>query len=664
MSKDQVQANILEEVTGLEKQEKVTYLPQQAVVRSEAETTKLRVVFDASAKEVKSGVSLNSCLHVGPPLSPLLFDIMVRFREHTIGITADIEKACLNIEVNVEDRDCLRFLWVENVHAPDPEIKVYHFNHVVFGVNCSPFLLNGVVRYHISTYRKKDPEFSVSLSRSFYVDDLVLGCKDVYEGKVLYEKCKDRMKEGGFNLRKWKTNDQSHADEFKDNTENIKLGVCELKEMLGAESSDSKAKVLGLTWNMVADDFEFDLTKVSNNESVAVITKCSILSMIAKLFDPLGLVSPIIVSAKVLFQDLCTMKLGWDDEVPEEMKNKCKELVDDLKSVGTISLPRCLYDKGIGQVKSCYLHGFADASKKAYCALVYLEYETEDGMHSRLISAKTRVAPHRELSIPRLELMSGRILSTLMQTVYNALAPQLHTNGCRYWLDSKPALFWINNQGEWRHFVQHRVNKSLKVTKKEDWGRCVGVCNPADLGSRGVSASTLKHSRLCWEGPLWLSMRREYWPSTFSLQASHEVNSEKKKITSALIANEQMPLGLSETVDISRFGLLSKLLKTTSWVLCFINNLKATREGAERKIGDIDANDIHVAENHWAREAQRELLKLQKYKDLVLQLGIYNDGEVLLCRGRLGNSELESKTKCPIILPSDCRFTQLVIEAC
>ena len=83
-----------------------------------------------------------------------------------------------------------------------------------------------------------------------------------------------------------------------------------------------------------------------------------------------------------------------------------------------------------------------------------------------------------------------------------------------------------------------------------------------------------------------------------------------------------MPLELSETVDISWFGSLSKLLKTTSWVLRFINNLKATREGAERKIGDIDANEIHVAENHWVREAQKELLKLPKYKDLMLQLGI------------------------------------------
>lgn len=303
---DQLNANIIEDVTELETSEKVTYLPHQAVIRSEAETTKLRVVYDASAKERKSGMSLNNCLHVGPPLNPLLFDIMVRFRENNIAITADIEKAFLNVEVSKPGRECLRFLWVDDVHASDPKIKVYHFNRAVFGVKRSPFLLNGVLRYHLSKYEEIDPEFSAKLSRSIYVDDLVLGCKDVEEGKELYEVSKLRMKEGGFNLRKWKANDQSLAKEFKETTEEIKSGKkCELsddtcvKELLGAESSDSKTKVLGITWDMITDKFEFDLTKVGKFDPGARITKRSILSMIAKLFDPLGLVSPIIVSAKV-----------------------------------------------------------------------------------------------------------------------------------------------------------------------------------------------------------------------------------------------------------------------------------------------------------------------------------------------------------------------------
>ena len=151
----------------------LTYLSHQAVVRSAAEATKLRVLYDASAKEGKSGVPLNNCLHVGPPLNPFLFDIMLRFREKEIGITADIEKAFLDIEVDKEDRDCWRFLWLCNVHGTNQDIKVYHFNCVVFGVNCSPFLLNAVLRYHLSTYKEEDPEFSATLSKSFYVDYLL-----------------------------------------------------------------------------------------------------------------------------------------------------------------------------------------------------------------------------------------------------------------------------------------------------------------------------------------------------------------------------------------------------------------------------------------------------------------------------------------------------------
>ncbi len=175
--------------------------------------------------------------------------------------------------------------------------------------------------------------------------------------------------------------------------------------------------------------------------------------MISKVFDPLGLISPIIVSAKTLFKELCLMKLGWDDALPEDKEKRWNDIVNELNSVGIISVPRCLYRKDVSEIKNVYFHGLADASRKAYCAMVYLVYETNEGMFPELISAKTRVAPVKELSIPRLELMSVRILSTLMNTVYNALSKQVKISGCKYWLDSKTALYWSNNEGEWRQFV-------------------------------------------------------------------------------------------------------------------------------------------------------------------------------------------------------------------
>ena len=158
--KEQLDAGIIEQAYELENCEKICYLPHQAVVRKDVETTKVRVVYDASSKEGKYVTSLNDCLHVGPSLTPLLFEILLRFRENNIAIISDIERAFLNLEVQKEDRECLRFLWVENVDNKNSSINVYRFNRVVFGVNCSPFLLNAVLRHHISLYKDTDPDLA------------------------------------------------------------------------------------------------------------------------------------------------------------------------------------------------------------------------------------------------------------------------------------------------------------------------------------------------------------------------------------------------------------------------------------------------------------------------------------------------------------------------
>lgn len=349
------------------------------MVRTEAETTKLRVVYDASSEEGKYGTSLNDCIHVGPPLTPLLFDILLRFRENKVVIISYIEKAFLNVEVDPQDRDCLRFLWPEDINAKELSVNVYRFNRVVFGVNCSPFSLNAVLRYHINGLRKTDADFAEKLARSFYVDDLVTGTRDVESGKILFQKAKNHMEKGGFHLRKWKSNDPILAKEFrvgesKSGKESVEVNEdTYTKETLGTETSDGK-KVLGVTWDMKKD--EFDLTSLAKVDQSAKVTKRKILSTIAKLFDPLGLVSPIIVGFKILFQELCCLKIGWVDEIPEgKQVQQWQRLVSDLNLTGKICIPRCLHWSNASKVKSCYLHGYGDASKSAYCAMIYLVYD-------------------------------------------------------------------------------------------------------------------------------------------------------------------------------------------------------------------------------------------------------------------------------------------------
>ena len=228
---EQLNSNIIEKVTELEMPEKQHILPHHAVIRNDAETTKIWIVFDASSKESRVGTSLNDCLHVGPPLTPLLFDILVRFREYKIPMIADIEKAFLNVEIDPSDRDVLRFLWVKDINDPNSLIEVYRFNRVAFGVNSSPFLLNAVLRYHINSYKDKDPEFALKLANSFYVDGLVCGADNLENAKELFTKSRERLKEGGLNLMttKWKTSSRELQREFQIHEQQLQFRMVFLK---------------------------------------------------------------------------------------------------------------------------------------------------------------------------------------------------------------------------------------------------------------------------------------------------------------------------------------------------------------------------------------------------------------------------------------------------
>ena len=136
---------------------RIHYLPHHEVIREDKQTTRLRVVLDASSKTV--GPSLNECLYAGSPLSPLLVDIMLRFRVFRVALVGDLEKAFLNVPVHTDDRNVLRILWVSDVHSDSPEIVVKRFTSLVFGVSPSQFLLNGTLEQHVKKYQVVDPEF-------------------------------------------------------------------------------------------------------------------------------------------------------------------------------------------------------------------------------------------------------------------------------------------------------------------------------------------------------------------------------------------------------------------------------------------------------------------------------------------------------------------------
>ena len=331
---------IIERVTELESAERVHYIPHQAVIRREAKTTKLRIVYDASAKEKgRNSKSLNDCLHVGPSMNPLLFDILVRFRQNKVALVADVEKAFLNIEVDEKDRDSLRFLWVEDVQKGNFSVVVFRFCRVPFGVSSSPFLLNATLRYHLDTHREEDASFV-----------RIHSVQNTEEAYNLYQKAKTRMASGGFRLRKWLTSDPVLREKIRQKEEEttavIKKPVDRLEETetfpkstLEHSQGDPKGeKVLGLAWDLVRDSIQFHLTHIADKAEKLEPTKPNVLSVLASLFDPLGIISPVTVSMKILFQALCKAKVDWDEPLSGEEKKNGRNEKETCSQPGRLEL--------------------------------------------------------------------------------------------------------------------------------------------------------------------------------------------------------------------------------------------------------------------------------------------------------------------------------------
>ena len=293
--KEQLHRGIVEIVENLSEGEvgKVHYIPHHAVIRRDKLTTKLRVVYDASAKS--DGVALNDCLYAGPPLAENIFDVLLRFRVNQVALTGDIEKAFLMVGIAEEDRDVLRFLRVDDIDNPSPEILVLRFTRVVFGVSSSTFLLNATIKHHIERYKEADPEFVEKFLRSIYVDDLISGAPETNKGYELYLKSKLRLAEGGFNLRKFVSNSPELTNRIQCNESRnsrsdagtsskaaepksvqppraypernfVSEDKTYVKSMFGTiqEKNSSDSKVLGVRWNPMKDALIFDLTEIAN----------------------------------------------------------------------------------------------------------------------------------------------------------------------------------------------------------------------------------------------------------------------------------------------------------------------------------------------------------------------------------------------------------------
>ena len=671
---DQEKRGIIERVADEEENPlgQTHYLPHHPVVRQDKSTTKVRIVYDASASTGK-GVSLNQSVYPGPCLLKTVAEVLTRFRLFPIALTSDIEKAFLMISINKADRDALRFLWYDDVQKDEPKILTYRFCRVVFGVTCSPFLLNATLRHHIEQYSEQYPELCAQLICSLYADDVNQGAYSVESAISQYEISKKLMKEGGFNLRKWNSNSQDVMEYIKVK-EQIQPSESRTSEddqtyaqltTANLDSNDSENKVLGISWSIDSDNLLYKLSHLRDFTEVSKVTKRNILKTIASIFDPLGLISPVVTPLKVFMQKLFEKKLGWDDQIGETFEKEWKKFMTELERLNEISVPRYYFGALQAKPDQIQLFGFCDSSSTAYAALVYAKITIDGKSSVNLVMSKSRVAPLKKLSIPRLELMSCLVLSRLITSVKGMIETVARVEIIRCWTDSISALYWVRGVNkEWKIFVENRVQEIRKLVPDDLWAHCPGKENPADIPTRKLLPSVFEQQSEWWTGPPWLMQNESSWPQKKVLdEIPKDCVSEMRKNnaeTTTLHTVAKPVVNLNDVISIETFSSYNKLVRTVALVQRFIGKCKKTSTAK----GELSSSEIQKAEELIILSVQSQLDQ-KNLTNPEKQLGLYKDEQGLVrCKGRLNNSDLNVETRNPILLPRDHPLTTLVIRQC
>ncbi|MCP4486607.1 MAG: hypothetical protein GY820_04700, partial [Gammaproteobacteria bacterium] len=650
------------------------YLPHHPVLTPDKTTTKVRIVYDASAKLNVKSSSLNDCLFRGPIILPDLCGLLLRFRVPRVAIAADIEKAFLQVSLQEEDRDVTRFFWLKDSTraAVENNVQTYRFCRVMFGVISSPFLLAATLKYHL---QNEGSEISQNILDNTYVDNVLTGAETPDEASRMYHSTKEIFKNAAMNLREWASN----STEFLQS-------IPEFDRTKGGDI----VKVLGLIW-----DIKHDTLKVSDPKALKSglftesVTKRQVLNTVASLFDPLGLLSPAILQGKLLLKSLWRRKIGWDSQIPNDLHKEWQELLNSLQMASQFIFPRFIGMEGTGYTHSLVV--FVDASAKAYAAVAYLRVENAAGeSKTTLLFSKTRLAPEG-VSLPRLELMALVIGVRVAHFVKTQL--KLQIDSTHIFSDSECVLKWLTSTKPLTIFVSNRL-KEIKQQENNNFSYIPSKENPADCASRGMSCAELKNFDLWWLGPKWLTKNKQEWPKWNVPEVTPEillqVESEEKKAQKNFYETQAMALpSLDRTniVDVQRYSSQKKLLTSICYMLRFLKAKVWSKlspslqekfsEKLNVKISDLsvtghpNAKDIEMAKTIAVKLTQKqhfsnvfEDLQTSKRNSLVHQLGIYLASDATLrCHGRIDNADASDDMKFPRLIPSDCHFTTLVVNA-
>lgn len=377
------------------------------------------------------------------------------------------------------------------------------------------------------------------------------------------------------------------------------------------------------------------------------------------MFDPLGLISPVLINAKLILQELWQLQLNWDETIPMELEYKWKLFLDNLHEIATIKIPRLI----TADAEEFEMHTFCDASELAYGACIYIRsIKNDKTMTVNLLAAKTRVSPlSKKLTIPKLELNAAIIATNLADKFKQILRIPITKE--IYWSDSTITLAWIKGSPQkWKVYVANRVNHIQQLTNKNHWHHVRTKDNPADVLSRGCSPVELQAAEFWWHGPTWLSSNNINYSHHINFDSTEEIRNERKTLVTQ---THEKPI-------YENYSSLRKALWIIALILRFKNNC-LQRTKPKVLSANLTLNELTQARKTLIKLAQTtafkdEIKSLSTGKSLnsrstILSLTPFTDEEgILRVGGRLQESNLSFESKHPIILPKGNHLTKLIIK--
>ncbi|XP_043865734.1 uncharacterized protein LOC122757501 [Drosophila mojavensis] len=591
---------------------KVFYMPHHPVLGA-----KLRVVFDGSFQD-QDGRSLNDALHIGPCIQRNLFNVCMRFRMHKFVFSADIVKMFRQILVASKHQDFQRILWREHPSAP---LKHFKLCTVTYGTASAPFLAVRVLEQLAKDHEHEFPRAAKILLEDFYVDDVLTGAMTEEELINIQTELVALMSRAQLELGKWISNSTR---------------LCTAQGDRG-NMSTATSKVLGLHWDPGEDNLAYNIVL----SETASCTKRQVLSDVAHIFDPLGILAPVVVQFKILLQELWLLDLDWDSELPMKQAHSWQIYRKDISSLQQLKIPRFI-DSHMDHIE---LHAFSDASLKAYSAVVYSRVEYSDGsIGVYLVAAKTRVAPLKLATLPRLELCGTLLLTRLVKAIQASLGKK--EVKVYAWCDSTIVLSWLSNQPcKLKMFVANRTAEILETIPRDAW----------------------RH----WKGPSWLHdsqeclemLRRSKFCCSIVPPAA-----EAEFKANILTVTEDMASSPFDAL-LTRVSSWLRLIRIIAYVRRFVHRVRSRNSlhSAALTFHEIDAARkfcLGQAQNAFVVDRQR-LLKKQplQHRSKLSKLAPFVDQDGLIrVGGRLENSYLSRDAKHPIVLPNHHRLVELLLK--